>query len=80
MTLTLILIRHAKSDWGDARLSDHDRHLNARGIEDAPRVGTWLEAQGYRPDHVLCSTATSIALDNNVDMFVCVTETGRVAR
>ena len=58
MTLTLILIRHAKSDWGDAGLDDHDRPLNARGIEDAPRVGTWLEAQGYRPDHVLCSTAT----------------------
>lgn len=32
------------------------------------------------PADVLCSTATSIALDNNVDMFVCVTETGRVAR
>ena len=44
MTLTLILIRHAKSDWGDAGLDDHDRPLNARGIEDAPRVGTWLEA------------------------------------
>ncbi|MCV2876933.1 histidine phosphatase family protein [Rhodobacteraceae bacterium XHP0102] len=58
MTLTLILIRHAKSDWADAGLADHDRPLNTRGIEDAPRIGGWLADQGLRPDHVLCSTAT----------------------
>ena len=32
----LILIRHAKSDWGDASLSDFDRPLNERGKSDAP--------------------------------------------
>ena len=29
---------------------------------------------------ILCSTATQIALDNNVDMFVTVTKTGKIAR
>jgi len=29
---------------------------------------------------MLCSTATQIALDNNVDLFVCLTETGNIAR
>lgn len=58
MTLTLILIRHAKSDWADAGLADHDRPLNTRGAEDAPRIGNWLAEQGLRPDHILCSTAT----------------------
>lgn len=29
---------------------------------------------------LLASTACSIALDNNVDLFICLTETGKVAR
>ena len=29
---------------------------------------------------MLASTATQIALDNNVDLMVCLTQTGRVAR
>jgi phosphohistidine phosphatase len=28
---TLIIMRHAKSDWGDPQLTDLDRPLNARG-------------------------------------------------
>lgn len=58
MTRTLILMRHAKSDWGHAGLADHDRPLNARGAKDAPAIGTWLRAAGFLPDEVLCSTAT----------------------
>lgn len=58
MTLTLILMRHAKSDWAHSGLADHDRPLNARGAGDAPAMGDWLRAQGYMPDEVLCSTAT----------------------
>lgn len=57
MTRSLILMRHAKSDWGHAGLPDHDRPLNARGAADAPAMGEWLRAQGYLPDEVLCSTA-----------------------
>jgi phosphohistidine phosphatase len=57
MTRTLILIRHAKSDWEHPALDDHDRPLNARGQRSAPRIGAWLAAQGLAPDAVLCSTA-----------------------
>jgi len=57
MTLTLILIRHTKSDWGDAGLPDHDRPLNARGLRSAPRIGAFLARNGYEPTVVLCSTA-----------------------
>lgn len=57
MTLTLILTRHAKSDWDDPLLADHDRTLNARGAGDAPRIGAWLHAKGYVPDAALVSSA-----------------------
>lgn len=57
MTLRLILTRHAKSDWDDDRLDDHDRPLNRRGQMAAPAIGRWLAGQGYLPDQVLCSTA-----------------------
>jgi phosphohistidine phosphatase len=55
---TLILLRHAKSDWDDPALTDHDRPLAARGRDAAPKMGAWLKAHGPVPDLVLCSTAT----------------------
>ena len=41
----LLLIRHAKSDWGNASLSDFDRPLNERGKRDAPEwhSGYWIK-------------------------------------
>ena len=57
MTCRLILMRHAKSDWGSPGLPDHERPLNRRGATDAPAIGAWLRARGYLPDDVLCSTA-----------------------
>lgn len=33
--IELILVRHAKSDWGNPSLSDHDRPLNVRGRANA---------------------------------------------
>jgi phosphohistidine phosphatase len=53
---TLILLRHAKSDWPEG-VPDHDRPLAKRGRRDAPEVGRWLRGHDYRPDTVLCSTA-----------------------
>ncbi|MCC9643949.1 histidine phosphatase family protein [Rhodopirellula sp. JC740] len=53
--MRLILMRHAKSDWADASLDDHDRPLNARGRRDAPRMAGWMEENGCRPDFVLSS-------------------------
>jgi phosphohistidine phosphatase len=57
MTRHLILMRHAKSDWGSAGQRDHDRPLNARGRASAKALGRWLEARGVLPDEILCSSA-----------------------
>ncbi len=61
MTITLALVRHAKSDWGDPRIDDHDRPLNARGLRDAPLMARRLAATGFRPDAILASTAVRAA-------------------
>jgi phosphohistidine phosphatase len=53
----ILLLRHAKSDWGADGLDDHDRPLAARGVRAAGLVGTHLVQQGLRPDLVLCSSA-----------------------
>ncbi|HSV41320.1 MAG TPA: histidine phosphatase family protein [Nocardioidaceae bacterium] len=43
MTKTLVLIRHAKSDWsGDEE--DIDRPLSKRGTRQAPESGAWIAA------------------------------------
>jgi phosphohistidine phosphatase len=54
---TLILVRHAKSSWADPHLTDHDRPLNKRGIEDAPKMVRRLAKRGERPDAVVTSSA-----------------------
>lgn len=57
MTRRLILIRHAKSGWGDIHAADHDRVLTERGAAAARAIGIWLSAQGYIPDLILTSDA-----------------------
>jgi phosphohistidine phosphatase len=57
-TKTLYLLRHAKSDWDDPSLSDHDRPLAARGRRAAPVMAEALRARALAPALVLCSTAT----------------------
>ncbi|WP_159501693.1 histidine phosphatase family protein [Microbacterium sp. 18062] len=56
--ITLALARHAKSDWGDPSLPDHDRPLNDRGRRDAPRMAKRLAERGFRPARIISSTAT----------------------
>lgn len=53
----LLLLRHAKSDWANPALSDHERPLNDRGMRTAPRMGQHIESMQLPIDHVLCSTA-----------------------
>ncbi len=53
----LLILRHAKSSWKFPELADHDRPLNKRGRRDAPRMGAHIDAEGWTPDHILCSTA-----------------------
>ena len=55
--LTLYLLRHAKSSWDHASLSDFDRPLAARGREAAPRMGRLLRDNKHSPELVLCSPA-----------------------
>ena len=53
---TLVLMRHAKSNWS-ADLSDFDRPLNERGIRSARALGNWLRAKDLLPDFALVSAA-----------------------
>ena len=57
MTCRLILTRHAKSDWDDILLPDHDRVLNERGQRSASAIGTWMADRGHVPDVACVSTA-----------------------
>ena len=57
MTLRLILMRHAKSDWDDPSQADHERPLNKRGRASAQAMGQWLRADGTVPDRALVSDA-----------------------
>ncbi|SHU71573.1 putative phosphohistidine phosphatase, SixA [Mycobacteroides abscessus subsp. abscessus] len=56
-TRTLILLRHAKSDYPDG-VADHDRPLAKRGIREAALAGDWIREHLPPVDAVLCSTAT----------------------
>ena len=53
----LYLLRHAKSDWGDERLDDHDRPLAPRGMRACTRMGAWLARTNGPPQLALCSSA-----------------------
>ena len=55
MSRRLLLIRHAKSSWEDASLSDRERPLAGRGRKAAERMGAHLRSEGLRPDVVLSS-------------------------
>lgn len=54
---TVYILRHAKSDWADPGMRDHDRPLNERGREAAPAMAAYMKDKGYKPELVLCSTA-----------------------
>jgi len=53
----LYIVRHAKSSWSDASLSDFERPLNSRGEKDAPLMGEILKKKGILPDLVISSSA-----------------------
>ncbi|MEW5961907.1 MAG: histidine phosphatase family protein [Chloroflexota bacterium] len=54
---TILLLRHAKSDWGNPSLVDFDRPLAPRGLKDAPRMGAILARAEHTPDLILSSPA-----------------------
>lgn len=55
--ITVVLVRHAKSDWGSPDLDDHERPLNDRGMRDAPAMARRIAASGFRPDVIRSSMA-----------------------
>lgn len=55
--LRLTLIRHAKSSWDHADLSDFERPLNPRGRRDAPVMAARLRDSRRLPDRLVSSPA-----------------------
>lgn len=53
----LFLLRHAKSDYRQANVSDFDRPLSKRGREDALKMGQWMQANALIPDLILASAS-----------------------
>lgn len=54
---TLLVMRHAKSDWDSGAGSDHDRPLAGRGVRSARLMGRLLTGLDVAPGYVLSSTA-----------------------
>lgn len=53
---TLYLIRHAKSSW-EFDLDDHQRPLEQRGLEDAPKMGKYIREKISLPQRIMSSDA-----------------------
>ena len=62
----LFVLRHAKSDWGQPGVADHERPLAARGKRATTLLAEHLQRVPVEPAVVLCSTATRArqTLDN----------------
>lgn len=54
---TLLILRHAKSSWDNAELSDFERPLNQRGLEAAPLMGNVISKNNLQPQIILSSPA-----------------------
>jgi phosphohistidine phosphatase len=54
---TILLLRHAKSAWGQPGMDDHERPLNRRGERAAEAMAKYIVHNAPRPDLILCSTA-----------------------
>ncbi len=54
---TLLLVRHAKSSWNDADISDIDRPLKRSGVKDALEVSAKLKSLKVSPDIIITSPA-----------------------
>ncbi|MBI9054569.1 MAG: histidine phosphatase family protein [Bacteroidales bacterium] len=57
MSKTLTFVRHGKSEWGSDSLSDIDRPLKQRGIDNSYEMAERLLLKDIIPDLILTSTA-----------------------
>jgi phosphohistidine phosphatase len=55
--IRLTLIRHANADWKNVSVSDFDRPLNKRGLNEAEAIGKLLLEHELVPDLLLSSPA-----------------------
>ena len=51
--MKILFLRHAEAE--DLQTTDHDRALTSKGIKQARRMGSFLEAAGWKPDWALTS-------------------------
>ncbi len=58
---TLYILRHAKSDWNNADLSDFERPLNERGRKTAPAMGKLMKEKSFIPQTIISSPAVRAA-------------------
>ena len=54
---TLLIMRHAKSSWDNAGLSDFERPLNKRGLAAAPLMGDFSRTEHLQPALIISSPA-----------------------
>ena len=57
---TVILLRHAKSDWSDTTQRDFDRPLNGRGERAAALMGDWAKREALQFDRIVASPAARV--------------------
>ncbi|HED32986.1 MAG TPA: hypothetical protein ENJ08_02055 [Gammaproteobacteria bacterium] len=57
MMKTILLARHAKSDWNQPSKSDFERTLNARGETDADSMAELLQQGSCLPEQIISSDA-----------------------
>lgn len=53
----LTLMRHGQAEPKDPRLSDFDRPLHRRGLDDVTRMAERAAAAQRTPDQIICSSA-----------------------
>lgn len=53
----ILLLRHAKSSWANPGLTDFDRPLAGRGLNDAPAMGEFVRNIEYEPAAIFSSPA-----------------------
>lgn len=57
MERELLILRHAKSDWGSPSLPDFERPLNKRGEKAALQIGAWMQSHDIDVDAIVSSPA-----------------------
>ena len=65
MSKSIIILRHAKSNWVNSDIDDHERLLNSRGYKNAREMAEFIKTKKYKPDYIICSSAKRAILTLN---------------